>query len=95
MCKNPGNAWLHYGNIYTQTYIHINMHTHSPHFLLSPSGSHLGLVIEFQADSSSNGSEGEEFLDAGEVVNNDNDGSEDCHLDGILSLLASQDLDSK
>ncbi|MPC18275.1 EF-hand calcium-binding domain-containing protein 4A [Portunus trituberculatus] len=57
-------------------------------------GSHLGLVIEFRADSSSSGSEAEQFLEAGEVGSGDVSGTEDCQLDTILALLASQDLDS-
>ncbi|XP_063885413.1 protein split ends-like isoform X2 [Scylla paramamosain] len=57
-------------------------------------GSHLGLVIEFRADSSSSGSEGEQFIEAGEVSGGEGGGTEDCQLDTILALLASQDLDS-
>lgn len=52
-------------------------------------------MIEFRADTSSSGSEGEQFLEAGEIGGGDSGDTEDCQLDGILSLLASQDLDSK
>ncbi|XP_050713753.1 mucin-12-like isoform X2 [Eriocheir sinensis] len=56
-------------------------------------GSHLGLVIEFQADSSSSSSEGEQLLEAGDEGGVEGGGVEG-QLDGILSILASQDLDS-